>query len=678
MDFDRVVSTCYPNYRDASAVIKQLTLSHRSLLIKSCQAQMNPTDPSSTLFKLQNIDVTYILPRTQGRTVRTHKLYDVLPLLGISLTDPCEAAIVLDILRGAPVTPFDYNSFRFIGWTKEIDLSHALNSSHIDFDYFFNLDPTKGPHPFLPENPFARTKIYKTLWNFRAQYAQRRPLLYSRYTHKNMSFQTRREYERSTKISLEGAPIFGQDDWIRHYHETGECLEGSIEMRQKWYPSNAKPRTYFAQGGTAYTHSRFLQDFFTLLTNIFPTTNHITRLQPYRLRLPTEGHYLIYDLSSFTSNMQAQRNFCDSLARFFKGVEVDIFDEYYGIVPVDLGEMLEDYNEHCVDFPVLNQDRVPSNLKTEIDDYQHRCASMLGIYGNLMTCTIAHFLIISGSLEDVWQDDNTAGDDGMILYFLFTYYSILMAISLVGTFAMDKTFDSSESGAIALKRPVYEESDPLTGRAVRTKDNIIPPNLLVSWTYLSGYNVDPRFVLLYGDAPNVADRISIVGKDLSRFLVSCYNMNYDSHLVRDVYVGFTNLVRLVTDHTPVQGGSIGGIDYVWPVDVRRYSFLDHDPLYIFSFFSYKFSQVFPRRGYQDIDDRLLRDVGDEVVGNSGPWLTLMVTLGYLERSDEQEMVTGSGVLTRLYIELASPSLLQPLLYEYRVVKQIPARMYLSL
>jgi len=493
-----------------------------------------------------------------------------------------------------------------------------------------------------------------------------------------MSFATRREYERATKISLDGAPIWGQDDWIRHYHETGEKIEGSIEMRQKWYPSNAKPRTYFAQGGTAYIYSRFLQDFFTELVNIFPTTNHITRLQPYRLRLQPDGHYLIYDLSSFTSNMQAQRNFCRELAEFMKGTEVEIFDEYYGRVPVDIGELLEEYNENCVDFPVLNQDRVPIFLRDEFSEYEHECASMLGIYGNLMTCTVAHFLIISGSLEDVWRDDNTAGDDGMILYFLFTYFSILMAISLVGTFAMDKTFHSNEEGAIALKRPVMEVRDPLTGASVSTKDNIIPPNLLVSWTYLVGYDIDPRFRLIYGDPDSLADRISIVGKDLMRFLVSAYSVNYSNLLVTDVFEGFTRLVRQVTGISPVTGGSIGGITYTWPVDVRTYSFLDHDPLYLFAFMTFRTSMVFPRRSYETFDDRDLREVGDMVECNSEPWLKLMMTLGYIERTEMQELVTGPLVLTRLYTELANPSLLQSQLYQYVVVKDIPPRMYLSI
>jgi hypothetical protein len=262
-------------------------------------------------------------------------------------------------------------------------------------------------------------------------------------------------------------------------------------MRQKWYPSGPKPRTYFAMGGKAYANARFLQDFFTDLTNVFPSTNHIQRLEPYRLRLEVneddQPHYLIYDLSSFTSNMQAQRSFCRSLAEFFKGVEVEVFDEHYGRYLADLGEMLEDYNEHCVDYPLLNQERVPDDVRTVDGDYHHGAASMLGIYGNLMTCTVAHFMIVSLSVENPYEEDNTAGDDGMILFFLLTYYSVLIAISLVGVFAIDKTFRSDEPGAIALKRPVYEDFDPDTqSMKISTKDNLVPPTLAVAVSYLEG------------------------------------------------------------------------------------------------------------------------------------------------------------------------------------------------
>jgi len=119
MDYERVLATCYPRYRSIAYVIKQLTLSHHSLLIKACQAQKVPTDPTSTLYKLLDHDATFILPNTQGRTVRTHKLREIPAIFSISLEDPCEAAIILDILRSSPVTPFDYNSFRNIGWVKE-------------------------------------------------------------------------------------------------------------------------------------------------------------------------------------------------------------------------------------------------------------------------------------------------------------------------------------------------------------------------------------------------------------------------------------------------------------------------------------------------------------------------------------------------------------------------------
>jgi hypothetical protein len=318
MDYQRYVSICYPSFRVAAKVIEQLHLKQRAFLIKACQAQHIPRDPETTLHHLLKEYVTYILPERTKNITRTVQLWEIFADIHLSPEEPCQAAILLDLLRAAPVSEDQFRESSDNGWTKEIDLSHTRNNATINFDYFFYRDfgIKTVAHPLLPDNIIAREKIIRRFESIRRQFQQYSPTLFARYSHKNMSFDTRRQYERSSGISLEGVPIFGQDDWIRYYHQTGVQLGGAIEMRQKVYPLAIKPRTYFAQGGTVYHYSRFLQDFFTMLVNAFPSTNHITRLEPYRLKMPIDddGHYLVYDPSSFTSNVQEMRPFCDRLS----------------------------------------------------------------------------------------------------------------------------------------------------------------------------------------------------------------------------------------------------------------------------------------------------------------------------------------------------------------------------
>jgi hypothetical protein len=649
--------------------MEYLSLKDRSNLIKACQGQFVPNIPSP-LRTLLSYDVTFLDPRSGD--YKTTPLYTIFDYFEMYPDEPCQSAILLDLLRGCPASQEDFDEFRSVGWRKEVVLSQTPNTDYYNFDYFFQLNTSTTFHPLVPDNFEARVKIIKRFQSFKNQFMQYKPILYPRYTHKNMSFSTRRAYEASTNISLEGVPIFGQDDWIRHYHETGERLEGSVEMRQKWYPSGAKPRTYFAQGGTCYEHSRYLQDFFTNLVNIFPPTNHMSRLDPDRLKLVDGGHYLIYDLSSFTSNMAAQRSFCRSLAGFFKGVEVTIFDEVNGLLERDLGEMLEDYYEHCVLHPVLNQDRVPISEKTLQEDYVHERASMLGIYGNLMTCTVAHFLIVAPVLEDPFSEDNTAGDDGAILFFLHTYFTVLIVISLVGTFALDKTFRSDDEGAVCLKRPLVEIHDFGRPSSLHLRDNIVPPNLSMAVSYLHGYNVDPRYTIFYSleDMP-VSSRISVVGKDLLRFLYSAHSMNYSTSLVSGVFHGFRRLVHNVTGVDPLIGGTADGLPYTWPADPSKYEFLVHDPYLVYAWLSTKEAAVFDVRELMGYESGSLKEVGDVVNCNSESWLKMMETLGYLEKEAVQMVLFGPEVVDFLYTLLRRNRDLPPSVYKYTVIRDIP-------
>jgi len=674
MSFKHSVATCYPKFAHAYRLFEQLSLKQRSLLIKSCQAQTIPTDPSSTLYKLLSEELVIEFQRGDYRTI---PLREIFTLIVKSPNEPLQSAIMLDILRGTPAGHQEFIDIKSQGWVKEIDLSHTKRDNSIDFGYFFDPTATTPPHPDLVHNPLAHRQVWNRFRQLRELLIEHRPLHFARYTHKNMSNETRRNFERSSGISLEGVPIWGQDDWIRHYHKTGEQLEGSMEMRQKWYPANAKPRTYFAQGGTAYGSSRFLQDFFTTLVNYFPSTNHITRLQPYRLSVPVEngeqGHYLIYDLSSFTSNMQAQKEFCYALREYFKDVEVDLFDERYGVVTYTMGELLDDYNQHCVDEPLLNQSRVPNDIRDQDEPYPHKRASMLGIYGNLMTCTLAHFLIVSTTCDHPFRENNTAGDDGAALIFLITYALVVRAIYLVGIFAMDKTFNSKEAGVIALKRPLEERTD-ISGKPVLwTRENIVPPNLMVATCYLYGHEIDPRYTLFYEDTPDhIADRISVVGKDLIRFLDSAHKMNYWDVLLGETYRGFGRLVHNIVGELPKPGGSIDGKEYVWPFDPDDYEFLHYDPYFMYAFVLAQGVQIFDKRDDKPRVRGSLKYSGDETTCNSDKWLKLMVTLGYMERIEVKEVVTGYDVVRRIYAIFRYARLLDPVLYTYRVLCDVPS------
>lgn len=659
---ERLVTTCYPQYKELVGALRGVPLSTRSLLIKSCQAQQHFTEEdNSTIARLLLKAPPIVYQSRAGTTVvePINFLKDFEP----DLSSPLISAILLDVIRSAPLPYHAMHEARAAGWATEIRLSETPGRPVVSFDSFFF--PVDTPiHPDLPHNQRHFPGIRYRFSLFKRRLQEKLCFFYPRATHRNMSRSTRREFEQIFETDIAGFEIFGQDDWQRVYHETGIKVPGVVEMRQKWYASGAKPRTYFAMGGTTYGSCRFLQNFFTELVNLFPATNHITRLRPERLRLRLEGddHYLVYDLSSFTSNMKEFRSFAKSLADFFRGVIVLVVDECHGPIPMDLGEMLEEYNQVCVT-PLLSYERCRSfSDVAALDPVEHARASLLGIFGNLMLCTLAHYLILSPTVEDD-AEINIAGDDGLVLRTLLNQFAVDLAISLVGDCAEDKTMLSGEIGTICLKRPLIELPPVLY-----LARNVVPPGLVISGSYIGGRPIDARYEILGIEDMKLEDRISVVGKDLLRFLEACYTEGISQDEAFIVYNGFSRMVAGVLGYTPVSA-PLGSGAYVWPINPNHYDYYSVSPQMLFAtYFCQGLS--FHRREYESINYADLRYAGDMVRGNSDSRLVLLERLGYLEKKPVVENLSGYGSVER-WLSLQKHFDATPILYDYVCNKDIP-------
>jgi len=581
-------------------------------------------------------------------------------------SDPLRSAIVQDISRGLTLDLEEVLQAKEKSWTKEIILSQQLHPpSLFNWDVVFSmddLDKHNQLHPDIPSNYTMANSIHLHLLRLRKRYADK--VLYPRSTHKNMSFETRRSFEKYVG-PLEN-PIFGQDDWQRVYHFRGIQLEGATEMRQKWYASGAKPRTYFAMGGDAYSKSRFLQTFFSDLVDSLPMTNHKTRLRPGRLTLPyspedSDFHWRIYDLTSFTSSCTSQRSLCYALAKFFFGVPVFCYDELDGPVPYDLGELLYEYTEHCVENPSLSYERYDPSTR----DYSsvHTLASMLGIFGNLMTCTLGHGTIASFFTSSM-DESNCAGDDELCPEDRLNSFELDRGIRTVGPeFERTKSFRGDEEGAICLKRPFLET--PLHPILL---DNIIPPTVMTAILNLSEIH-DPRYTTF--DTLEKREAISLVGKDLMRFLDSAWRKGYqDIGALGSVYHGFSRLVKHLTGWNPKPSlGHVGTGPY-WPMDPRDYEFGGPDRPFdvLVTYYMPRDTKAEKREVISDPDEG--RFVGDEWEGNSTPRLKLLETLGYIEKV---EIIEDVPVPNRLLFWLAyyrqqNP----PVVYQYSIIRDIPS------
>lgn len=669
MDIVSSFELVYPMFKSLIRSSRSLPLSARSLIIKCCQAQRWPSDDPSTV--LYGLLINH--PPVQLQIAKDRR--EIIPLIEFGAYfniqfDNLNSAIILDIMRGLPLPAHERHVAIWDSWIKEIGLSEGVHrQSRVNWKVFFgsmSTPATASVSTQLPINPNNINMIRLQLDIFRRKYHSR--TLFARATHKNMSRSTRREFENATSMDIEDVPIFGQDDWQRHYHDTGQQLAGCCEIRQKWYASGAKPRTYFAQGGESYSKSRFLQDFFTDLADAFTPTNHTDRLNPSRLVGSTvnrdDPHFFIYDLSNFTSNCSEQREFMNEFCDYFLGIPVRLLDEHDGYIYADLGELLRDYYTDCVDGPALSYERVPGFDETHRT--QHGIASLLGIFGNLMTCTVAHFFIVS-NVTQTWKEINTAGDDGIVAEDLLDNYTTHLAIDLIGAYARSKCFPGYDSAAIALKRP-FQEFYPFC----YTLTNIIPPTLVMVLSYLQGRNVDPRYNYMGLEDMTWSKRLKVVSRDLLRFLDSAYRQT--SVYVEDIRVIFNGFQVLVKRHLPFFDVTVPHIYPPWPMSPEDYDFASAPPAQLMAMYAARPSTYIHRTGVQPEDPLQLINVGDSMVCNSSKRLKLLFNLGYLERYDEEDLVTDQYQLYLYYFaKFNRVRSLAPSLYSFVVIREVPLR-----
>nr|WOK58270.1 MAG: hypothetical protein [Armillaria mellea ambi-like virus 5] len=661
-------SLVYPKYRTVIRSLSKLPLSARSLLIKACQSQSWPNPGSFSTLRRMIEEHPPVFVRDPLPDIIPFSNF--VPVFNLRLDDPLESAIILDISRGLPLpTLDDVLEAQRASWSKEVRLVHGVKrESRVNWSVFFREGCQELPiADGVPPNPAMARRIHHQLKQFRSKIRGRR--FYPRATHKNMSRATRREFEAATGITLEGVPIFGQDNWAEYYHRTGNKLRGASEMRQKWYHSGAKPRTYFAMGGEAYEDCRFLQDFFSELVDHFLPTNHKTRLQPDRLFMSSadgkeDPHFRIYDLSNFTSNMAEQVYCMEELVEFFDGIEVEIVDERFGVVATTLDELLRSYHDSCVNRPSVSLERYPGIELKEgdlHDSIPHMVASLLGIFGNLMSCTFAHYLMVSPVVRDE-EEVNVAGDDGILPEDASNPEPVRRVIDLVGTCAMEKTFRSDEESAIALKRPIWEDLPHL-----RTAFNIIPPSVVRCVQAISKLD-DPRYPPSYEELP-LADALDIVGRDLMRFLRSAYLRRYtDADRLSEVVDGFS---KLVLSHRRIHAsaGTRGTQGYTWPFLPRNYEFLGSPPmttLVVHFAPRMMWSPLLEKRPvYQDTE----LYAGLVFESNSSKKLKMLESFGYIEKEEVKVLLEGYHVLNFLGM-LASPTFV-PVVYMYTVVRDVP-------
>jgi len=198
-------------------------------------------------------------------------------------------------------------------------------------------------------------------------------------------------------------------EWI--YSRTGSTICGETEMRSAWKYTDLKPRVYYARGPDQYYASRYIQEIFNILIDSLPITERFLRFYHSGIRLEHDETLFIYDYSSFTSRLDEVKCFIRRLAGFCSGTSVMLIDTYHGVVKKDLGELLSEYVEACNDFPNFDINRWPEE-SVQDDHIRTHTTGMLGVPGNITSCTLLHGIHLAIILESLIKG-KCVGDDAI-------------------------------------------------------------------------------------------------------------------------------------------------------------------------------------------------------------------------------------------------------------------------
>nr|WNA22199.1 MAG: RdRp [Downy mildew lesion associated ambivirus 4] len=621
-----------PQWPDAFNTIISLTQSQRKNLANLARAQVYVTT-ATTLHQLLSTNLSEFL------------ITKFEPLV----QEPFSAGLLLSMLRLAPLSKEEIKDAYTKSVLKErLVMDRTGLPTTINYNTFFG-SPNEPIVIGQPPNPKSALYVQAAIDGWIKDECNR--LHYPKLSRKTTSDDSR-DNVKSLNIRIgriQEEESVNQVDMEQILHQTGIPITGPCEMRQKWYPANFGPRTYYAAGGDAFHLSKHMAQLWTRLADSIPPTDRRLRVIPTRLRLNPDWHALIYDLTSFTSNLHEQKYFIRRLGLYCLGNAIRYVDATRGIVEDDLGMMILRYND-------LN-DQAPYSLRRihkDTPDLAHHTAGFLGVYGNIATATFLHGCVML-QLCNSENELNVAGDDGIINEDdSARSFSVLRHL---GELEWTKCFKTYEEGCVHLKRPLKQ----LGSRLVQGN--------LIMWPsfefVLQDSNmVDPRYPFIR-DLKRIEWR-NAISSSVTGFLTSLTTIAMESWMV-DVSYSVLQWIYRTMDlpmegHIPqISGGDLGFV----PQIMHHCIGLEPKQNTIKRIYQGQ-AKVSIRRFEPCKQDELEFD--DTFECNSNPRLGYLTSMGYLERTRPWTIAWGEEGLRLLLKEYFEPV---PVVFSWRVVREIP-------
>jgi len=329
--------------------------------------------------------------------------------------------------------------------------------------------------------------------------------------------------------AFEDPDISTPSELEKFYLVHGVHFLGPCELKQRWYMHGLTPRTYAVAGETAYTFSKYLKDIWNILWNSFEPTEKFNRVDISRIRRSSMRYsFAMYDLTTFTSNLETHRDFVLSLAKNMN-MDITVADGREGFRHMSLRVLLEDYaNYLCRDVYWYTELDAFKYIPEEV----HAVAGLLGVIGNIASCGIAHGMFLRTLVEEL-REEGVAGDDAIFVYLLEEGWRQKTNVirGNLGELNDDKVYDYEEKDAVYLKRGVIEEEGIL-----KLNDYVFFPKLIfLSRNDLDRYResrdllynehtLERIFVSSLGSTYRSAGKLQFDPKPLQSLLSSMYDI----------------------------------------------------------------------------------------------------------------------------------------------------------
>jgi len=400
---------------------------------------------------------------------------DLLPILDTLYDNPIGLSILSYFVRAeTTIFPDEFITIGNETIGKEISASLRPNVQQtVDYRGIFTEE--KLPlHEGVSEYPVRTAQLWKTqLHRITTILSRSDYIIFPHYNkRKNVSYST-----QTAILSFlnDHSPILDQPtDYtsltlLQIYHEYGVQVEGHVELRSAWKFNDLKPRGYYCLGGRSFWAATYIKDFTKQIQETMMSTHPFSRFDIARITPVQDNQIVItYDYSTFTTSLAELKYFLWYLASHFSGTKVKILDVYLGVIEIDFGEYLHDYNKVVNMHQIVDLARL---LKIRTDEntlhYQGRSGS-LGVGGNIGLSTACHGLSIC-AMTDTPDEDSIVGDDALIKILAESFKLFIVIINKLGDIHPEKIstfsrppFDqpqfSQVQGFKYLKRPLTVDS----------------------------------------------------------------------------------------------------------------------------------------------------------------------------------------------------------------------------